>query len=338
MAWIHPDAVEYWRKQFTRHDAHRYIRPDPERWLSPEELRLLRLEQEEDRNHQPPPFDRRAWLLRTRGAERNAAARQARAKFNSPLDDPEVRLLLTEIKLDLLRLQYWRKANFNPNQPRVPAGNPDGGQWTSDGGGGGGRNDPRVVSDAMPGNEWKPGAQYVQSRFAREIGPVRIGGRLVQPTPAQAVRLTVAQSRARSTIARVRELDPNWKPTPSTYESVEGLIVTYRAEAREAQARLDELARNGIGPGPFARESIPARGPERDFLRWEIEANNRNGKISGCHTCGTFNPETRLGNYVLDHQPPTAWNPHGRSQRLYPQCLSCSSRQGIWISRMGGRR
>ncbi|MGD9614245.1 MAG: hypothetical protein AB7H90_11370 [Alphaproteobacteria bacterium] len=26
------------------------------------------------------------------------------------------------------------KANFNPNQPRVPAGNPDGGQWTDAGG------------------------------------------------------------------------------------------------------------------------------------------------------------------------------------------------------------
>jgi hypothetical protein len=49
----------------------------------------------------------------------------------------------------MLRLQYWlrathfeqklarfievTKAGFNPNQPRVPAGNPDGGQWTSDG-------------------------------------------------------------------------------------------------------------------------------------------------------------------------------------------------------------
>jgi hypothetical protein len=27
-----------------------------------------------------------------------------------------------------------RKANFNPDQPRVPAGNPDGGRWTSEGG------------------------------------------------------------------------------------------------------------------------------------------------------------------------------------------------------------
>ena len=30
------------------------------------------------------------------------------------------------------------KAGFNPNQPRVPAGNPDGGEWTGSGGGGGG--------------------------------------------------------------------------------------------------------------------------------------------------------------------------------------------------------
>jgi hypothetical protein len=52
-----------------------------------------------------------------------------------------------------------RRGGFNPNQPRVPAGNPDGGQWTSEGGGGG-LNDSRVISDAMPPNDWVPGAQY----------------------------------------------------------------------------------------------------------------------------------------------------------------------------------
>jgi hypothetical protein len=31
------------------------------------------------------------------------------------------------------------RSHFNPNQPRVPAGNPDGGQWTSTGGGAGSR-------------------------------------------------------------------------------------------------------------------------------------------------------------------------------------------------------
>jgi hypothetical protein len=52
-----------------------------------------------------------------------------------------------------------RKGGFNPDQPRVPAGNPDGGQWTSGGG-----NDPRVLSDATPDNEWSPGAQYAASK------------------------------------------------------------------------------------------------------------------------------------------------------------------------------
>jgi hypothetical protein len=59
------------------------------------------------------------------------------------------------------------KAGFNPAQPRVPAGNPDGGQWTSGGstGGGstgGGITDPRILSDATPDNTWVPGARYAQ--------------------------------------------------------------------------------------------------------------------------------------------------------------------------------
>lgn len=46
----------------------------------------------------------------------------------------QVRLWLAALKLrkDLLHLRL--KANFNPNQARVPAGNPDGGRWTDDGG------------------------------------------------------------------------------------------------------------------------------------------------------------------------------------------------------------
>lgn len=52
-----------------------------------------------------------------------------------------------------------RKAGFNPDQPRVPAGNPGGGRWTS----GGGVNDPRVLSDTTPDNEWIPGKRYTQN-------------------------------------------------------------------------------------------------------------------------------------------------------------------------------
>jgi hypothetical protein len=58
---------------------------------------------------------------------------------------------------------------------------------------------------------------------------------------------------------------------------------------------------------------------------------NRIGSQSGCHTCGTFDPDTRLGNWVGDHQYPTALNPLGRPQRLYPQCATCSAIQGGWV-------
>ncbi|MBM3543994.1 MAG: hypothetical protein FJX44_05760 [Alphaproteobacteria bacterium] len=44
------------------------------------------------------------------------------------------------VETKLLALDHAVKANFNPNQPRVPAGSADGGQWTGGGGGGGGRN------------------------------------------------------------------------------------------------------------------------------------------------------------------------------------------------------
>jgi hypothetical protein len=51
---------------------------------------------------------------------------------------------------------------YDSNQPRVPAGNSDGGQWTSRPGGGGAAriNDPRVLSDATPDNHWIVGADY----------------------------------------------------------------------------------------------------------------------------------------------------------------------------------
>jgi hypothetical protein len=49
------------------------------------------------------------------------------------------------------------KAGFNPNEPRVPAGNADGGQWTNDSGRS--VDDSEILSDA-PDSRWIPGAQY----------------------------------------------------------------------------------------------------------------------------------------------------------------------------------
>ena len=70
------------------------------------------------------------------------------------------RLRSAALATRLRRLAFCAKANFNPNQPRVPAGSPDGGQWTDAGGGSGG-GERLILSDANP-DPIIPGAQYAQ--------------------------------------------------------------------------------------------------------------------------------------------------------------------------------
>jgi RHS repeat-associated protein len=83
-----------------------------------------------------------------------------------------------------------------------------------------------------------------------------------------------------------------------------------------------------LKPGPHAGEGTPARSGDRNFTPGERGAVNAEGAEKGCHTCGTTDPGTKSGNFVPDHQPPTALNPAGGEQTLYPQCLSCSRTQG----------
>jgi hypothetical protein len=52
---------------------------------------------------------------------------------------------------------FRQKAGFNPDQPRDELG-----RWTDTG-----SNNPRVLSDATPDNDWKPGAQYAQNNSGR---------------------------------------------------------------------------------------------------------------------------------------------------------------------------
>ncbi len=66
--------------------------------------------------------------------------------------------LIAEIVRDALRILH--KTGFNPDEPRVPAGSPDGGQWTAEGGGSPSAVPGAVLSDATPDNNWIPGAQY----------------------------------------------------------------------------------------------------------------------------------------------------------------------------------
>ena len=134
------------------------------------------------------------------------------------------------------------------------------------------------------------GAQYAQ-RLGRGPVVVRTGSRTVSVKGGQAARLVEAKTRAKSSIARVREIDPTWRPTPSAYESVEGLIRAHNAVAREAH--VGQMSWRAVGSGPvLLRESIEARSPNADFRAAERQEINRIGGSFGCHTCGPFDPGT----------------------------------------------
>ncbi|MBM3529058.1 MAG: hypothetical protein FJX62_13295 [Alphaproteobacteria bacterium] len=310
----HNDAfVAAQRRRFTRENAHLHVRHDARLFMQPAAYRLWKQEREAKAPEHEPESVRTDELKTLLQLKAEVAALNAEIKF---------RKLLAVLKA------------YNPSQPRVPAGSSDGGQWTSNVGAG--RNDPRILSDASPEAPPRPGDVYAQLR--PRSGPILINGRWVQPTPSQAARLAAAEARSRDAIRRVRERDPSWRPQPSAYESVEGLIRAHQAEARQAEAWLAQLSRAGIGPGPYAGESIPARGPERDFTARERGEINRIGRQTGCHTCGTMEPGTRSGNFVCDHQFPNALNPAGWPQRIYPQCMACSDRQGGYVHRLGRGR
>ncbi len=66
-------------------------------------------------------------------------------------------------RLGALRRTGLGGSHYNPNQPRVPAGNPDGGQWTSAGGGG-----PRLAARDKGGSG--PGILFtIALKFFRDL-------------------------------------------------------------------------------------------------------------------------------------------------------------------------
>jgi hypothetical protein len=166
--------------------------------------------------------------------------------------------------------------------PSAPLVNPDEGPWAS-GSLGGTPNDPRIISDVLPDNDWQPGAQYVQSRGGRSSVPILIRGQWLEAEPLQVHRFLEAQNRAQTAVARLRQLDPNWRPQQSLRSSdftVESAIRAYEAEAEQAQARIRELTRFQLEPITPKERPETAKGTQRYCKRDREIARQEPGK--GC--------------------------------------------------------
>src|SRR3978361_245542 len=106
------------RDRWLRHDAHRWIRHDVKRFLAPG----------------TDPADVYPALARRREAEEAAFAAEIAKGYRLLAT---LRAEVASIKADLLRRRL-EESKYSPSQPRVPVGNPRGGQWTSGNEGGGG--------------------------------------------------------------------------------------------------------------------------------------------------------------------------------------------------------
>jgi hypothetical protein len=107
-----PSAYELHQQQrWLRHDAHLWIRHDYARWLKPG----------------ADPEELYPHLKRLREAAEDAA-------FATQIAASQRVLTMLRAEVDEMKAARARRrleeAKYNPSQPRVPAGNPLGGQWT----------------------------------------------------------------------------------------------------------------------------------------------------------------------------------------------------------------
>jgi hypothetical protein len=124
-------------------------------------------------------------------------------------------------ELALRRHDCVFKYSFNPDQPRVSRGSPDGGRWTRIAGG----------------------------NLSRTGGRGRYGGNFPGATLAQQVRLDLEIARTESALRKIRQYDLTWKPNVESLTapgSIEGAIRNAEARAQQAEGYLNQL-RTGIG-------------------------------------------------------------------------------------------
>ena len=127
----------------------------------------------------------------------------------------------TRFKLALRRHDRALKHGFNPDQPRVPRGNPDGGQWMR----------VAVSSSSRAGSRGRYGANFPGATYGQQV------------------RLDLEIARTENALRKVRQYDPTWKPSVeslTTPGSIEGAIRNAEARAQQAENYLNQL-RTGIG-------------------------------------------------------------------------------------------
>ena len=163
MSYAHPIWLEGRRKYWTRPDAYRFAPPgSPEAkmpgWLDPWATRVRAKEAAED-------------AARARAAAEQEEFERELAELRDA--NARVRIMLADVKFELALRALGSK--YSQNQPRVPAGSPDGGQWTRGA---------RAVGDAGAANSADSDASADSTGSGAQANVIRIcmlGSHMITP-------------------------------------------------------------------------------------------------------------------------------------------------------------
>jgi hypothetical protein len=226
------------------------------------------------------------------------------------------------VSTSFVRLRDQLKAGFRTDQPRVPAGQREGGRWTTVPGWAGALAD--GSGQRAQGSESDNLVHLVGGRRRSASGRIRVGERWISVTPAQQVRVDISLNAMRRAVNEVQKIDRNWRPRPQAYETVEGLIRANEATRVEAELRSWELSGRNPNLGPFFGEMVPGSGPGR-LTASQKQLLDEIGRKFGCHGCGSKTNLTPRGHFIGDHYVPYSL---GTPTGVVPHCQFCSASQG----------
>jgi hypothetical protein len=151
--------------------------------------------------------------------------------------------LVKDLRIDLALRRLRHK--YSPDQPRVPAGNPDGGQWTDGGGSGADRSAVAgrsesvglVLSDESP-DPIRPGAQYAQGGYSVDLHQEEArGGHTIEKHVNRSPEALIAQ------VLEVFDERPKAHDVRSgSFPSVEAATKLVSSTLAQNQAVVDRVA------------------------------------------------------------------------------------------------
>lgn len=183
------------------------------------------------------------------------ARRDVRDDADARYELGRLRLILREVRaaLDLLKLHPRLKA-YNPEQPRVPAGNGRiSGQWMGQNVG--------FPSLRTPESDTPKPVRVAQNRTGRgflmeEIEPPRINGRRIDLSPPEEIAYEVGLAARNSAINLARQVDPTYRPPEGLYATLNGLMANLNAQRDDAELFALNPERVARGFQPMTMEEM----------------------------------------------------------------------------------